>query len=252
MTLTRKTILITGASSGLGHGIATQLSLGDNQLILTARREQRLNDLAEVVRANGSRCVVVAADATDTLAAQGVIDAGLEAFGAIDVAVLNAGGGRPTDMAEASVDDVLRVMRTNYDTFVNFFCPMIQHMKPLGGTIAYTGSPAGYLGLPMSGPYSASKAAGRTLVDSARIELADTPVKLVALYPGFTYTEGLNPDDVPVKALIIKKERAVKEMLAAIERGRAHHIFPKRIALLIALARLLPEPLRRFVLSRVG
>ena len=61
-------------------------------------------------------------------------------------------------------------------------------MKAQGGTIAYTGSPAGFFGLPKSGPYSAAKAAGRILLDTCRIELKDTKIKLVALYPGFVRT----------------------------------------------------------------
>jgi hypothetical protein len=57
-------------------------------------------------------------------------------------------------------------------------------------------------------------------------------------------------EDVPIKALIIQPERAVHEMLWAIERKRDHHIFPKRIAWPIRLGRLLPEPLRRWILQR--
>ena len=110
-------------------------------------------------------------------------------------------------------------------------------------------SPAGYFGLPKSGPYSAAKAAGRMLIDTCRIELAGSGVRFVALYPGFTYTDGLDPDEVPVRALIISRERAVREMLGAIEREQAHHMFPKRIKLLMSLARLMPEPLRRTVLG---
>ncbi|MFT5432247.1 MAG: short-subunit dehydrogenase [Myxococcota bacterium] len=140
-------------------------------------------------------------------------------------------------------------MRKNYDTLVNFLCPAIALMKERGGTIAFTGSPAGYFGLPKSGPYSAAKAAVRVLIDSARIELADSKLRLVALYPGFTHTEGLNPDDVPVKSLIINKDRAAREMLGAIEKQRSHHMFPKRIKFLIGLGRLLPEPLRRRLLG---
>ena len=247
-TIRGKTILITGASSGLGRGMAVALSHGDNNLIVTARREPLLHELAREVETNGSRCTVVAADAVDPVASQAAIDAGLQAYGRIDIAILNAGGGPAMNMAEAPAGDVLRVMRINYDTLVNFLCPMIEHMRDVGGTIAWTGSPAGYFGLPKSGPYSAAKAAGRLLFDTCRIELADSPLRLVALYPGFTYTPGLNPEDVPFQALIIQPERAVREMLAAIERGRAHRMFPKRIAFLIGLARWLPEGLLRRVL----
>ena len=250
MKLHGKTILITGASSGLGRAMAVALSHGDNNLVVTARREERLQELAREVEANGSRCTYVAADAVDTAQSQAVIDAGLAAYGRIDVAILNAGGADAISMQDATIDDVMWTMRTNYDTLVNFLCPMIAHMKGTGGTIAYTSSPAGFVGLPKSGPYSASKSAGRVLFDTCRIELADSGIRFVALYPGFTYTEGLDADEVPVKALIISKERAVREMLRVIERGRSHHMFPKRIGFLMTIARWLPEPIRRFFLAR--
>lgn len=249
MQLRGKTVLITGASSGLGRALAVALSHADNNIVVTARREGLLRELATQVEANGSRCLVVPADAIDPAASERVLKAAFEAYSQVDVAFLNAGGGAATNMSEATSEQVLRMMRINYDTLVNFLCPLIQHMRGTGGTIAYTGSPAGFFGLPKSGPYSAAKAAGRTLFDTCRIELADTNIRLVALYPGFTETPGLDPEDVPVKALIIQPDRAVREMLFAVERGRAHHLFPKRISFLIRLARLLPEWLRRRILQ---
>jgi len=252
MKLQGKTILITGASSGLGRELALKLSHGDNNLVVTARRENLLRELAREVEGKGSRCTVCAADATDPAQCQAVVDAAINAYGGIDVAILNAGGATPMNMADASASDVLHIMKTNYDTLVNFLCLMIAQMKESGGVIAYTSSPAGYFGLPKSGPYSAAKAAGRLLFDACRIELAGSPVRFVALYPGFTYTEGLDPDDVPIKALIISRERAAREMLSAIEKERSHHIFPRRIRWLIWFARALPEPLRRRLLSKAS
>lgn len=249
MQLRNKTILITGASSGLGRALALRLSHQDNNLVVTARRENRLRELAAEVEANGSRCTVVAADATDLEACRAVVKGGIEAYGRIDVAVLNAGGGKAMSMADASAEEVMHIMRMNYDTFVHFLCLMIDHMKGHPSIIAYTGSPAGYFGLPSSGPYSAAKAAGRTLLDTCRIELADSGIRFVGLYPGFTHTEGFDPSDVPVQSLIIDIDRASKEMLRAIERKRSHAMFPKRIKFLIAFARALPEPLRRRLLA---
>lgn len=251
MELTKRTILITGASSGLGRALAVELSRRDNALVVTARRERLLRDLEREVAANGSRCLVAAADATDSAASRAVVSAAVERFGALDVAIINAGGAPAQRIGTVSADEVLATMRTNYDTLVNFLCPLIDHMRERGGTIAYTGSPAGTFGLPKSGPYSAAKAAGRVLLDACRIELAETPIRIVALYPGFTYTEGLDATEVPVKSLIIDKERAVREMLWAIERGRAHHMFPRRIRWPIALGRVVGEPIRRTILGLV-
>lgn len=246
-----KTILITGASSGLGHGLARYWATGRNRLIVSARREARLRELAEEVRAAGSECLVAPADATDPAACVRVLEAGRDAFGPIDVALLNAGGGRALSMAEASVEQVTQIHAVNYLTLVHFLFPIVAEMKRRPGTIAYTGSPAGYFGLPKSGAYSAAKAAGRVLFDTCRIELAESGIRFVALYPGFTDTPGLDADEVPTRALIIPPERAVREMARAIERGKGHHMFPRRIRVLMTLARLLPEPVRRAIFQRV-
>lgn len=253
MKLSHKTILITGASSGLGRALALALAPGNNDIIVTARRKDLLDELAVEVERVGSRCLALAADATDTAACARVVEQAVARFGALDVAVLNAGGGSATVMGspQATASAVLDTMAKNYATFVNFLCPVIELMKERGGTIAYTGSPAGTFGLPKSGPYSAAKAAGRTLFDTCRIELAHTPIHFVALYPGFTYTDSLDADEVPVKALIIDKERAVREMMSAIEEGTDHAMFPKRIAWPVRVASLLPESVRRQILKRV-
>ncbi len=249
MQLTGKTILITGASSGMGRGVALALSKRDNNLVVTARRAPLLESLAEAVRANGSRCTVLPADATDEAACLAVVERAVATYGAIDAALINAGGGQAVSLAEASASTLTHEMRLNYDTLAHFLTPLIAHMKPRGGLIAHTSSPAGYFGLPMSGPYSAAKAAGRVLLESARIDLKGTGVRVVTLLPGFVIANGTDRDDVPVKALLIGLDRAVREMVRGMESGRAQHLFPKRIWVLIQLARLLPEPLRRWLLG---
>lgn len=248
-TIQGKTVLITGASSGLGRAMALSLASGGNNLVVTARREPLLASLKREVEALGSRCEAVTADSSDAAQVKAVLDAAYARFGRVDIAVLNAGGGEAMTMADAPAEDVLRLMRMNYDTLVNFLCPLIAHMKERGGTIAYTSSPAGVFGLPKSGPYGAAKSAGSYLFDTCRIELAKTPIRLVALYPGFTYTEGMDGSDVPIKALIITKERAVREMLWAIGKGKESYMFPRRIRWLIRLGQLVPEPIRRRVLA---
>lgn len=252
MAIANKTVLITGASSGLGRAMALELARHNNNLVVTARRAALLETLAAEIEHAGSQCLVVACDATDTDESNRLVRRAVERFGGVDIAVLNAGGTGIQRMGEVDARGVAQTMRANYDTLVNFLVPLIEVMRDRGGTIAYTGSPAGYFGLPKSGPYSAAKAAGRVLLDACRIELAHTPIRFVALYPGFTYTEGLVESEVPIKALIISKERAAREMLGAIERRRAHWIFPRRIRWLIALARMLPEPVRRRILGAAG
>ena len=136
MKITQKTILITGASSGLGRALALQLATGRNNLIVTARRQPLLASLKQKVEALGGRCLAMAADAIDTAQARSVIAAGIEQFGRIDIAVLNAGGGKAMSMADTPAEEVLRLMRVNYDTLVNSLCPLIDsraryhHLNP--------------------------------------------------------------------------------------------------------------------------
>ena len=253
MAISGKTLLITGASSGLGRGVALAFSKGGNNLVVTARRRELLDGLAKEIEANGSRALVCVNDATDTDAAKRVVDEAIATFGHLDIALLNVGGGTAlsTDHPKATAAKVLEVMRRNYDSLVNFLVPVAAHMRERGtGTIAYTGSPAGEFGLPKSGPYSAAKAGARVLFDTFRIEHAGTGVRFVGLFPGFTHTDALDPREVPVKSLIIDVDRAVAEMTWAIERGARRHMFPKRMRWLINFAKALPDAWREWVLSR--
>jgi NADP-dependent 3-hydroxy acid dehydrogenase YdfG len=244
-------ILITGATSGLGRALALALAGGGNTVVVTGRRAALLETLVLEIQALGGHCITAAVDATDTVAVANHLQDVIGRVGRIDIAILNAGGGAAHSLADPATDAafVLDMMQKNYATLVNYLCPLIDHMRDHGGTIAWTGSPAGMFGLPKSGGYSAAKAAGRMLFDTARIELAHTRIRFVALYPGFTLTEGLNPKDVPHPALIIQTDRAVAEMVWAIERQKSHHIFPRRIDWTIRFARLLPEQLRRRLLQ---
>lgn len=250
-TIHNKCILITGATSGLGRALALALAPGGNTIVATGRRTALLESLAAEIHALGGRCIIAAVDATDTGAVAAHLREVFQTVGCIDIAILNAGGGSAHSLANPSTDAafVLGMMQKNYATLVNYLCPLIEHMREHGGTIAWTGSPAGMFGLPKSGGYSAAKAAGRMLFDTARIELAGTPLRFVALYPGFTLTEGLDPKEVPHPSLIIQPARAVAEMLWAIQRGKSHHLFPRRIAWPVRLAQWLPEPVRRRLLQ---
>lgn len=254
IALSNQTILITGATSGLGRAMALALAPRGNRLIVTGRRAELLATLASEVEALGSRCLTAPVDATDEGAVAAHLTDAIGKLGRIDVAILNAGGGTALRLGteRASAAAVKESMARNYDTLVNYLVPLLDYMQSVGGTIAYTCSPAGSFGLPKSGPYSAAKAAGRVLFDTARIELGHTPIRFVALYPGFTYTEGLVESEIPFKFLIIEKERAVRQMLRAIERGTAHAMFPKRIAWPVRIGALIPEPIRRWFLRQVS
>lgn len=241
MKLSNKTILITGASSGIGRKTAELLSHENNQIVITARRIELLNDLAATIKSNGSKSLVFACNALDEDSAEDCVQKAVEAFGSIDVALFNIGDGPAFNMAEATAKAVKFNMQVNYDSMVNFLVPVIQHMKTQqNGTIAHTNSLAGFLGLPMQGPYSAAKAAGRILLDSCRIELEQFNIKVVSLYPGFVATDRIKNDGIP-HPFEISEERAALEIIKGIEKGKPDHLFPSSLKYLIKLANLLPK-----------
>jgi len=250
MKLNDKTILITGASSGIGRSVAEQLGALGNNLVITARREEALNDVAASIKNNGGHCLAIATDALDEQGAVIVVKAAVEHFGGIDVALFNIGDGPSFNMATTTAAEVKQNMQVNYDSMVNYLVPVIQQMKSQRhGVIAHTNSLAGFLGLPMQGPYSAAKAAGRILLDSCRIELETFNIKVVSLYPGFVATERVADDGIPAPFEISEK-KAAQHMIRGIESEKSDYLFPQSLKLLIRLARVLPKPLLGSILKR--
>ncbi|MBW1684562.1 MAG: SDR family NAD(P)-dependent oxidoreductase [Deltaproteobacteria bacterium] len=250
MKLEDKTILIVGASSGIGRATAVALADRNNRLVVCARRQDLLETLELDIEARGSQCLFIETDALDRSAAESVIDASVEKFGGIDVALLNVGEGPSFNMDRCSVDEVWDNMALNYLTMVNYLIPLIQQMKKQGhGLIAHTNSLAGFLGLPMQGPYSAAKAAARILMDACRLELREQNIKFVSLHPGFVATERVANDGIPTP-FEISEAVAARHVIKGIEREKPDYLFPLVMKLLIRLAGILPKPVTGYLLLK--
>ena len=250
MKLNDKRILIVGASSGIGRAVALKLAQRNNRLILSARRESELTELAKEVEAAGSQALVIASDALDANASNEVVSKAVSEFGAIDVALLNVGDGPSFNMAKVSSDEIRRNMDLNYSTLVNFLTPLIAHMKERKqGLIAHTNSLAGFLGLPMQGPYSAAKAAGRILMDTCRLELKKDNIHFVSLYPGFVATERVADDGIPAP-MEISEQQAADHMIRGMESGKSDYLFPATTKWLIRLALVLPKKVTGWLLLK--
>ena len=250
MDFANKVVLIVGASSGMGRGVAVRLAGQGASVIVTARRRDRLETLAAEIAARGGTCRAIAADATDEAAAERVVAACVAQYGRIDLALLNAGGAPALDLRRMSAHDVNGYMRSNYDVVVNYLFPVLhQMMRQGGGVIAHTNSMAGFLGVPLQGPYSAAKGAARLLIDTCRIEFADHGIKFVSLYPGFVSTEHTQGDGMPAP-LEISEARAVEYMLDGLRRQRSDYLFPPSMGWLVRLAGILPKFLTNRILKQ--
>ena len=243
MRISNKTVLIAGASSGIGRSLALELAKRSNRIIATARRKERLDELVAEIEALGGVALAVEADALVEDEAARVVRAAVERFERIDVAVLNVGDGPVLNMAHITARQVLDNMRVNYDTFVHYLIPVMEHMKPFRqGMIVHTNSLAGFLGLPMQGPYSAAKSAARILMDTCRIELREYNLKFISIHPGFIKTETQLGYDQPMP-MALSEEQAARQMIRAMEKGSADYMFPWIYKMLIKLAGLLPKRL---------
>ncbi len=250
--LADQTILIVGASSGIGAQVARDVAGHGNRVVIVARRAEELAAVAADVRAAGSACLDIAADALDPDAAAAVVDRAVAEFGAVDVALLNVGQGPDMLMAEVGVADIGWVMAVNYDMTVNYLVPLIAQMRrQSGGLIAQTNSLAGLMGIPRQGPYSAAKAAVRTLIDAARVELAPEGIRFTSLYPGFVATARVGDDGLP-KPFQISEKQAARHVVRALRREPADAPFPWTTSALVRLLRALPTPVSGALLRKLA
>lgn len=243
-----KVVLIVGASSGMGRVVALKLAAAGAKVVVTARRKELLDTLAAEINSRNDNCLAIAADALDMDAAKKVVKTTIGKFGRIDIALLNAGGAPAIDMRTMDAAGVTQYMRTNYDVIVNYLFPVLEQMKlQRGGLIAHTNSLAGFIGVPLQGPYSAAKGATRLLIDTCRIEFAEYGIKFTNVYPGFVATEVTKNDGMPAP-FEISEDKAADEIIWAMEKEKLDYLFPFVMRWQIYLARFLPKALLYYVL----
>lgn len=187
-----KLVLVTGASSGIGEACARRCAADGANLVLWARREDRLARLAaELERAHGVSVAVGAVDVRDRAA---VNRAAAELIGAgriPDVLINNAGlAAGMSKVFEGDVDDWDRMIDTNLKGLLNVTRAILPAMVARRrGHIVNIGSTAGHLSYPMGNVYSATKAGVRALTEGMNLDVADTPIRVSCVDPGFVETE---------------------------------------------------------------
>ena len=182
-------VAITGASGGLGAALAIELGRRGHAVGLMARRSSELEGVSASVRAAGGTAAVRAVDVTDRSAVLAAVRALETELGPIDIAVANAGAGRPTPARKLNAEHVAAIFRLNVDGAVNLFEATLPGMLARGrGQLVGVSSIAAWRGLPPSGAYSASKAALDVLMEAWACELQGTGVCITGIHPGFVRT----------------------------------------------------------------
>ncbi len=182
--------IVTGASSGIGRALALELARQGADLVVTARREDRLRELAAEAAALGARVEAVHGDITDPAARRAVVDAAQSRFGGLDILVNNAGVGAMGRFEEADAQRLRRIMEVNFFALAEMTRLALPALKQGRSSIVVNvSSILGHRGVPHSSEYCASKFAVQGFSESLRAELAAYPIDVLVVSPGTTQTE---------------------------------------------------------------
>jgi NADP-dependent 3-hydroxy acid dehydrogenase YdfG len=203
MSLENQVAIITGASSGIGEGVARELDAAGMKLVLTARRAERLEALAGEL----SNAAAVAGDLRDEGMPQQLIDAAVNRFGAVDIVFNNAGVMDTASIEEADIDRLCRDLQINLEAATRMAYTALKYFLPRGtGDLVTTSSILGTKVRPTAGVYAASKYGVEALTEALRMEVAGSGVRIACIEPGLVATELQDHFDVhPRDALGIEQ-----------------------------------------------
>jgi NADP-dependent 3-hydroxy acid dehydrogenase YdfG len=188
--LSGKVAIITGASAGIGRASVIALAGEGASLVLSARRKDRLEDLASKVGELGGRAVVVVGDARDEECAKQAVATALEEFDSLDILINNVGVGNYKNLVDTSADEYDEMMDTNMRSTFLFTRHAVPVMIERGaGTILVVSSMAGVYGFGGEAVYCATKFAQVGFAQALDNELRPFGIKVGAICPGGVKTE---------------------------------------------------------------
>jgi short-subunit dehydrogenase len=234
------TLLLTGASSGIGRALALEYARGGTRLALAARRAGELEAVAAQVRDLGGEALCIPVDLTDTDAAAEAVKRADRDLGSLDMVIANAGRGDTKLGTRLTWQDVGPVIDLNVrGAMATLVAAIPIFVAQQRGHLVGVSSLAGIRGLPTSAAYSASKAALSTFLESLRIDLARAGIRVTDVQPGFVATpineQARHP--MPFKWSV---DKAASHIARRLERAPAVVAFPWPLVLATRFARLLP------------
>jgi NAD(P)-dependent dehydrogenase (short-subunit alcohol dehydrogenase family) len=228
--LAGKTALITGASSGIGRASALALAREGAQLVVTARRQDRLDELVRAVQQAGGQAVSILGDATLEDTAQRCVAAAIQSFGRLDILVNNVGIGNYKPLVETSAAEYDEMMAANLrSTFLFTRHAVPQMIRQGSGTILMISSMAGKYGFAGEAVYCASKFAQVGFAQALDKELRPYGIKVGAICPGGVKTEfalgrGRTVEGVAGSGMLEPEDVAAAVLLACTQSPKARII----------------------------
>ena len=241
-------VVISGASSGLGLALARHYLQQGAVVGVVARRANLLQSLSQQFP---QQVYCYPLDVRDAVATQAAAQDFIARAGVPDIVIANAGvsAGTLTEYAEDS-EVFQRVMDINVLGMVKTFQPFLAAMREAGcGKLVGIASVAGFRGLPGAGAYSASKAAAISYLESLRVELYGSGVRVVTICPGYIKTPmtAVNPYPMP---FMLPAEVAARRIARVIASGKSLAVVPWQMGVVGRVLKLLPDWLYDFLFSK--
>ncbi len=232
--MNRPVVLITGASSGVGEALAIEYARNRADLILAARREDRLKALSEKLTKQGARVVLSGCDVTKDDDLSRVVSLAQSTLGKIDIVIANAGFGVKGPLEKITLSDYRRQFDTNVFGVLRTIYATLDPLKQSRGRLVIIGSVLGHIAPPDMSAYAMSKFALRALCESIRLELAPHGISVTLISPGLIASEfrkvnnagmvSATRKETAPKWLVMEADRAACKIVRAIENRKAEAI----------------------------
>ena len=243
-----KSVLVTGASSGIGHDVAMAFGQQGARVAILARRKSHLDTLAGKIEKAGGKALAIDCDVTDRARVFAAVDQVKESFGKIDILINSAGLLISDSFEQMHPEDLEKMMAVNLFGAINAMQAVLPLMrKAKGGSIVNISSLAGRRGMPPLGGYSATKFALVGMTEALRVELFNTGIKVSLVMPGVIDTpmahDALKHDslkDMPGATFAMPARWVTWAVLAAAAFGLTEVDVPPGAAVAEKLASLFP------------
>ncbi len=244
--MSKKTIWITGASSGIGKGTAMKFAAEGWKVIISARRTELLNELSK-----NENIYSYPLDVTSAVNAKEVFNNIINDHGNVNLCIFSSGTYERKSEKELNVENIKHVMEVNFIGVINCVSAVEKYYKTKNnGHIAIVSSPVGYRGLPKSSGYTPSKAALNNFTQGIYFDFKKFNIKVTLITPGFIKTALTDKNEFKMPFLKSTKYAANEIFDGLTKNNNFEIIFPYQIKLIYKLIQILPNKIYNYLISK--